>query len=82
MLASLRSSLHHSEAIDPTLVGWIRDEIDRLLGLDPMAIVALLGFAILAFPLWLGFSASRHRRRTGPEAPADRQLSPRFEGRD
>jgi hypothetical protein len=54
----LRSPLHHSEAIDPTLIGWIRDEIDALLGLDAIVIVVLLGFVILAFPLWLGFSAS------------------------
>ncbi len=59
----LRSLLHHSEPIDPTLIGWIRDEIDALLGLDAIVIVVLLGLVILAFPLWLGFSASRHRRR-------------------
>lgn len=73
MLSLLRSPLHHSEAIDPTLIGWIRDEIDRLLGLDAIAIVALLGCAILAFPLWLAFSASRYRRRPGPEDFASRQ---------
>lgn len=81
MRSLLRSPLHHSEAIDPTLIGWIRDEIDNLLGLDATAIAALLGFVILAFPLWLGFSASRHRRAE-PEAPAGRQPSSRFEARD
>jgi len=73
VLSLLRSQLHHSEAIDPTLIGWIRDEIDRLLGLDATMIVVLLGFVILAFPLWLGFSASRHRQRTEPEDFASRQ---------
>ncbi len=67
----LRSPLHHSEAIDPTLIGWIRDEIDALLGLDAIAIVAMLGFMILAFPLWLGFSASRHKRRAQTENARD-----------
>lgn len=75
MLSLLRSPLHHSEEIDPTLIAWIRDEIDRLLGLNPSAIVAILGFAILAFPLWLGFSAARHRRRAGSEKPKSAELS-------
>lgn len=78
----LRTPLHHSEAIDPTLIGWIRDEIDALLGLDATAIVALLGFMILAFPLWLGVSASRHPRRAEPEPPVDRQPSSRFGAND
>lgn len=82
MLTLLRSPLHHSEAMDPTLIGWIRDEIDRLLGLDAIAIVALLGCAILAFPLWLGFSASRHRSEAEPSAPVDRHPASRFGARD
>jgi len=68
MLSRLLSPLHHSESIDPTLIGWIRDEIDRLLGLDALTIVAVLGIVILAFPVWLGLSASRHRQ----EANSDR----------
>ena len=63
----LRSVLHHAEAIDPTLIDWIRHEIDRIVGLEPGAIVTLLGLAILAFPIWLGISAVRHRRRDEAE---------------
>ncbi|MEZ4503561.1 MAG: hypothetical protein R3C39_13115 [Dehalococcoidia bacterium] len=75
MLSLLRSPLHHSEAIDPTLIAWIRDEIDHLLGLDPSTIVAILGLAIIAFPLWLGISASRQRARMEPDTSADRRAS-------
>ncbi|MGE3961074.1 MAG: hypothetical protein AB7F65_05275 [Dehalococcoidia bacterium] len=91
MLPLLRSPLHHSEAIDPTLAGWIRDEIDRLLGLEPAAIATLLGLLILAFPVWLGVSASRHRHEAEPDASVDgahdralmeRQPPPRVGARD
>ena len=54
--------LHHSESIDPTLAEWIRHKIDDVLGLDPMTIVALLGTAIVAFPVGLGLAAMRRRR--------------------
>ncbi|MDA0352725.1 MAG: hypothetical protein O3A10_11015 [Chloroflexi bacterium] len=68
MLPLLRSSLHHSEAIDPTLAEWIRNEIDDLVGLEPSSIVAILGVVILAFPLWLGVAAIRRQRRAASEA--------------
>lgn len=65
-----RSALHHSEAIDPTLAEWIRHKIDDIVGLEPGTIVAILGIAILAFPVWLGFSAARQRRRAEADATA------------
>ena len=61
-MTPLRTFLHHSEAIDPTLVEWIRHKIDDILGLEPATIVAILGVAIVAFPIWLGLSAIRQRR--------------------
>jgi hypothetical protein len=67
-VALIRSVLHHSEAIDPTLAEWIRHKIDDVLGLEPGTIVAILGVVILAFPVWLGFSAARQRRRAESEA--------------
>ena len=82
MLGLLRTPLHHSEAIDPTLVGWIRDEIDHLLGLEPATIAILLGIVILAFPLWLAFSVLRHREAVEPHPPADQRPSSRFGVRD
>ena len=53
--------LHHSESIDPELIDWIRHEIDSILGLEPVAIVAALGVVIVAFPLALLLLARRQR---------------------
>jgi hypothetical protein len=53
--------LHHSEAIDPELMDWIRHEIDSLLGLEPSAIVVVLGAIIIAFPLALMAMVRRQR---------------------
>ena len=53
--------LHHSEAIDPELMDWIRHEIDSLLGLEPSAIVVVLGAIIIAFPLALMAVVRRQR---------------------
>lgn len=77
MLPLVRSSLHHSESIDPTLAQWIKDLIDDLVGLDATAIVVLLGAVIVAFPLWLALSAARHGRRPESDTPASRPPSTR-----
>ena len=58
--------LHHSESIDPTLIDWIRHEIDDVLGLGPETIVAVLGALIVAFPVGLMIAA---RRVTPPPNP-------------
>jgi hypothetical protein len=55
--------LHHAETIDPTLLGWILDEIDAILGLPPLAMVVLLGVVILALPAALA-TLFLLRRRT------------------
>ncbi len=56
--------LHHGEAIDPTLIDWIRHEIDDIVGLGPPAIVLVLGALILAFPVALVIMARRNRGLT------------------
>jgi hypothetical protein len=40
---------------------WIRHEIDSLLGLEPSAIVVVLGAIIIAFPLALMAVVRRQR---------------------
>ena len=67
----LGSLLHHSEAIDTTLIEWIRHEIDDLTGLEPGSIATILGLVILAFPVWLGISAARRQRRDRSGASQD-----------
>jgi hypothetical protein len=54
--------LHHSESIDPTLLDWIRHEIDSVVGLGPETIVALLGVVIIAFPVALLVAARRQSK--------------------
>lgn len=53
--------LHHSESIDPTLIDWIRHEIDAILGVEPGTIVLVLGALIVAFPVVLMVLARRQR---------------------
>ena len=53
--------LHHSESIDPTLLDWIRHEIDAIFGVEPATIVLVLGTLIVAFPLILMVLARRQR---------------------
>ena len=55
--------LHHSEPADPTLLAWIRDRIDAILGLGPATIVLILGALIVAFPVSLGAWVVIQRRR-------------------
>ena len=55
--------LHHSEPVDPTLLQWIRERIDAVLGLDPAPIVLFLGALIVAFPIALGAWVAMQRRR-------------------
>ena len=55
--------LHHSEPADPTLLAWIRERIDAILGLGPAAIVLILGALIVAFPVVLGVWVVIQRRR-------------------
>ena len=63
MVAILTVLLHHSEPADPTLLRWIRDRIDAILGLEPAAIVLFLGTLIVAFPVALGVRVVIQRRR-------------------
>ena len=55
--------LHHSEPADPTLLHWIRDRIDAMLGVGPPAIVLTLGALIVTFPIALGVWVVVQRRR-------------------
>ena len=64
MTSALRILLHHSESADPTLIRWIRETIDHMLGLGPQTIVLVLGAAIVVFPLAIVWMASRRRKAT------------------
>jgi len=50
----LHSALaHHGEAADPTLLKWIKDVLDHLLGLGPWAVIIALGVIIVLLPVGL-----------------------------
>ena len=48
----LTVNAHHGEA-DPTLLAWIKDLLDQLIGLGPWTVVMLIGLLILAMPAGL-----------------------------
>lgn len=56
--------LHHRESADPTLLAWIRDQIDAVLGVAPPILVIGLGALIVAVPVAIGVAAVRQRRRS------------------
>lgn len=55
----------HQGDADPTLLGWIKDQLDHLLGLGPWTVVALLGVLLVLMPLIVVAVYLVQRRRTG-----------------
>ena len=41
---------HHSEAVDPDLIDWLKARLDHLLNLGPWTVVAILAVVILLIP--------------------------------
>ncbi len=66
----------HDGTADPTLLGWIKDQLDHLLGLGPWTVVALLGLLLLVMPLSLVALYLAQRRRD-PSLRRQRRL-PRY----
>ena len=54
---------HHGEPGDPVLLGWINDQIDAILGLGDMAMVAVFGAVIVAIPAGIAIFFALHRVR-------------------
>ncbi|MBM3943690.1 MAG: hypothetical protein FJ316_12425 [SAR202 cluster bacterium] len=67
----LYAILAHQGDADPTLLGWIKDQLDHLLGLGPWAAVILLGLLTLAMPAAIValYLVQQRRQRTGDRAP-------------
>ncbi len=56
---------HHSEAVDPDLLEWIKDRLDHIFNLGPWTAVAALALIILLIPLSIViFYLIQQRRHT------------------
>ena len=53
---------HHGEA-DPTLLAWIKDLLDQLIGLEPWTVVVMIGLLILSMPVGLAVFYLIQQRR-------------------
>ena len=45
---------HQGDAADPELLRWIKVQLDHIFGSGPWAVVAIMGFVILAIPIFVG----------------------------
>lgn len=50
MSAPTRILAHHTESADPTLIHWIKEQIDAIVGLDAAAIAIIIGLLLVLFP--------------------------------
>ena len=64
---------HHGEAADPELLVWIKQLLDHLLGSAGWVVVAVVGLALVAFPvgLVLFYIAQTRRDRSDPYQATD-----------
>ncbi len=44
---------HHGDAADPELLAWIKQLLDHVLGSSAWVIIAVVGLALVAFPVGL-----------------------------
>ncbi len=59
----LSALTHHGEPGDPVLLQWINDQINAILGLGDLAMVAILGAVVVAIPIGIfGFLALQRLR--------------------
>lgn len=54
---------HHGEAANPELLAWIKQLLDHVLGSSTWAIIALVGLALVAFPVGLVLFYLNQQRR-------------------
>ena len=54
--------LHHEAPGDPTLLRWVQDRLDHLIGLEAGAMVVVIGLLLLAIPAGILAAYVWHRR--------------------
>ncbi len=67
---------HHGEAADPELLAWIKQLLDHVLGSAEWVVIAIVGLALVAFPigLVLFYIAQLRRDRSDPYRATDDRL--------
>ena len=64
---------HHGESADPELLAWSKQLLDHILGSSGWVIVAIVGLALVAFPVGLVlFYLSQLRRERADSYQASR----------
>ena len=56
---------HHPEAGDPDLLGWIKHQLDAVVGVGPVTAVVLLGMIMVSIPAAILVVYLAQRRRGG-----------------
>ena len=56
--------LHHSDPVDPTLMLWIQEKLDDILGSSSQIILLVVCLAIVAFPVFIIVKAIIHQIQT------------------
>ena len=56
--------LHHSAPVDPTLMLWIQEKLDDILGSNSQIILLVVCLAIVAFPVFIIVKAIIHQIQT------------------
>ena len=44
---------HQGDAADPVLLHWIKERMDQIFGSGPWVVVAVMGLAIIAIPVFV-----------------------------
>ena len=58
---------HHGEAAGPELLAWIKQLLDQVLGSADWVIVAMVGLALVAFPIGLVLFYLAQKRPDRPD---------------
>ena len=61
--------LHHEAPGDPTLLRWVQDRLDHLIGLEAEAIVLAIGLLLLAIPVGILAAYVWQRRKPPTRSP-------------
>ena len=54
--------LHHEAPGDPTLLKWVQDRLDHLIGLEAGAMVLIIGLILLSIPVGILVAVALQRR--------------------